>query len=74
MMHWTSDAAGRTSSCTKDSYQAVVWRTSTGEWGALLSHHHRTMAHVQCLTLQEAQQWCEARLAALAKADRHADP
>ena len=74
MMHWTHDVAGRTYSCTKDGYQAIVWRTSTGEWRALLSHHQRTIAHVQYMTLQDAQAWCEARLAALAKEDRHADP
>ncbi len=74
MMHWTHDAAGRTYSCTKDDCQAIVWRTSTGEWDALLSHQQRTIAHVQCPTLQDAQHWCEARLAVLAKADRHVDP
>jgi len=74
MFRWTHNATEQTHSCTKDGYHAVVWRTTTDEWVVILSHHQRAIAHIQCATLPDAQQWCEARLAALAKEDRHADP
>jgi hypothetical protein len=41
----------------------MVWRTSTGEWVAIVSQHHAAIAHERCTKLKDAQHWCEARIA-----------
>ena len=64
-MTWTCDATGHTYTCTKQSYQALVWRTSTGEWVAMISQHNIAIAHERCSRLNDAKRWCEAQLAGL---------
>ncbi len=61
-MHWTSDTAGRTYTATQQGYQALIWRTSTGEWVAMISQHHAAIAHERCTKLKDAQRWCEAQI------------
>ena len=62
-MQWTSSGTGRTYTSTKQRYRAMVWRTSTGEWVAIVSQHHAAIAHERCTKLKDAQHWCEARIA-----------
>ena len=64
-MTWTRDATGRTYTATKQSYQALVWRTSTGEWVAMISQNNIAIAHERCSRLNDAKRWCEAQLAGL---------
>ena len=64
-MRWTLDATGLTYICTLGSDQALIWRTFTGAFVALICQDHVAIGHEQCRTLEEAQAWCEARLAEL---------
>ncbi len=64
-MKWTRDATGRTHTATKQSYQALVWSTSTGEWVAMISQHNGAIAHERCSRLNDAKCWCEAQLTGL---------
>ncbi len=64
-MKWISDASGHTYTWTKQSYQALVWSTSTGEWVAMISQHNGAIAHERCSRLNDAKCWCEAQLTGL---------
>ncbi len=64
-MKWTCDATGHTYTRTRQGYQAMVWRASTGEWVAMISQNNITIAHERCGRLKDAQLWCEAHLAGL---------
>ncbi len=61
-MDWKSDATGRSYTGTEGDNQAMVWRTSSREWAALVSHSHSAFAHTRCAALKDALVWCEARI------------
>jgi hypothetical protein len=67
---WTRDVTGRQYTLIQGVYHGMVWHASTGEWIALLSQDGHALQHTRCLTLKEAQAWCEAQLAALVAARR----
>ncbi len=66
-MEWTGDATGRQYMLIQGAYSGLVWRTSTGEWNALLSANGPALYHTRCGRLQEAQAWMEARLRELVR-------
>ncbi len=73
MSAWTSDATGRHATLIQGSYRGLVWRASTGEWNALLSHNGEALYHTRCGRLKEAQDWMEARLRELTNDRQHSE-
>ena len=58
---------------TVGRYQATVWQTKTGHWGARVSRENAVVLQDTFNTLEETWAWCEAHLTALATADRASD-
>ncbi len=61
-MDWKTDATGRSYTGTVGDYQAMVWRTSTREWAAMVSHNHVAFAYTRCVALKDALKWCETHV------------
>ena len=64
-MNWTSDNGGQTYTAQQDSCEGLVWRTTSGEWRALVSWAGSAVGHATFTTLEDAQAWCEAHVADL---------
>ena len=62
-MNWILDATGRTYKCRLGSGEALIWRSFTAGWIALISEGQVAVGHRVYPTLPEAQAWCEAQLA-----------
>ncbi len=71
-MDWKTDTTGRSYTGVKDDFQAMVWRTSTREWAAMVSQRHIAFAHMRCMTLKDAVAWCETQRAEYTKQDHSA--
>ena len=72
-MDWMADDAGERYSASQSTCQGHVWREVTGDWAALISHEGHTVDQNWFAVVEDAQAWCEARLAELAAAGRCAD-
>ena len=64
-MTWRSNNGGQTYTAQQDSCQALVWHTRSGEWRALVSWEGSAVGQADFATLEAAQAWCEAEVAAL---------
>jgi hypothetical protein len=62
-MNWILDATGRTYKCRLGSGEALIWRSFTAGWIALICQGQVAIGHSAYPTLTEAQAWCEAQLA-----------
>ena len=72
-MEWISDNPGERFTTTRGRYQAVVWQTKTGHWGASIKRDGAAVAQDTFNTVEFAWAWCEAQLAALAAAEQRTD-
>ncbi len=62
-MDWQLGPNGRSYTATTDTHQAMVWKTTNGEWSALVSQYGTAIAHDAFSILKDAQAWCEAQIA-----------
>ena len=70
LMDWTADDAGERYSASQGTCQGHVWRESTGDWAARISHEAHTVDQNWFPVLDDARAWCEVRLAELAATGR----
>ncbi len=61
-MDWQLGPNGRSYTATTNTYQAMIWKTTSGEWSALVSQRHSPIAHHEFSILKDAQAWCEAQI------------
>jgi hypothetical protein len=61
-MDWEQSPNGRSYTVTTDRWQAMIWKTTTGEWSALVSEHQNAIAHDGFCVLKDAQTWCESQI------------
>lgn len=68
-MDWEQILYRRSYMTTTNGYQAMIWKTTTGEWSALVSQQSTAIAHNQFLVLKDAQSWCEKQATHLTASD-----
>ena len=63
MLNWTYDPADDSYTCILDNIRCRVWRTTLGNWAAVIMRHGISNAAYNFATAEEAQTWCatEAR-------------
>jgi hypothetical protein len=71
-MNWEHHLYGRSYMATANGYQAMIWKTTTGEWSALVSRQNVAVAHNQFLRLQDAQAWCGQQMTQMQFKEREA--
>ncbi len=64
---WTPDAADDAYTLIADDIRCRVWRTTFGDWGAMISRRGIGTASYSFATVDEAKAWCEQQIA---KVDR----
>ena len=69
-MNWRSDDGGQTYTAQQDSCQGLVWRTTAGEWKALVRWAAGEARYASFTIREVAQAWCEAQFADLAAVGR----
>ena len=67
---WRSDAAGAIYTLTQGTCLAKVWYSTANHWSGSVRRGGVSLGQHHCRTLQDAQAWCAARLAAFI-ADGH---
>jgi hypothetical protein len=61
-MEWEQSQNGRMYTGTTHIWQAMIWKTTTGEWSALVSQHQNAVAHDGFAILKDARAWCETQI------------
>ena len=69
-MAWKSDTVNDAHTLVAGDCQCRVWPTSAVVWTAMVSRLGVAVAHDHFATLEDAQQWCAARLAELGVKDQ----
>ncbi len=69
-MDWQLGPNGRSYTATTDTYQAMVWKTTNGEWSALVSQRQNAIAHDEFSILKDAQAWCEAQIVEITESEQ----
>jgi hypothetical protein len=62
-MDWEQSIDGRSYTATTTGYQVMIWKTTSGEWTALVSEHTQDVAHRRFTRLNDAKAWCEEHVA-----------
>ncbi len=69
-MDWKRDTANDAHTLVAGDCQCRVWTTAPSTWTAMVSRLGVAVAHDHFATLEDAQQWCAARLAELGAKDQ----
>ena len=64
VIDWRHSATGQTYVLQAAPYRCLVWHTLRGTWGAVVTGHGPALAAYTFSSPEEAQTWCEARVAA----------
>lgn len=57
-MDWKQSQNGRSYTATTHRWQAMISKTTTGEWSALVSQRQNAVTH----DVEDAQAWCETQI------------